>query len=216
MFQKVDNDIWRSHTKNAKSRCKPINNTNRKHCCSNLILFSRSVKSTPCSKNGKIHLTELSVKSTSNKDKIDRRFVQDLIEFNIKANKRRTQKYKHVEYLETITSIVGKGCPWRRHWSSLDLPNTNLEQKWAVSTIPKIIVKSIGKALWAASRQLIGEDGQNTKSPKICNLKHLENNKLQQCISLWRTKVLMRQNSKHKPWAKKRDFSNPQKNQQSP
>jgi hypothetical protein len=42
----------------------------------------------------------------------------------------------------------------------------------------------MGKALCAASGQLIGEDGQNTKRPKICNLKHLENNKLQQRISL--------------------------------
>ncbi len=120
-----------------------------------------------------------------------------------------------VEYLETIITIVGKDCPWRRHWSSLvDLQNTNLEQKRAVSTIPKIIVKSIGKALWAASDQLIGEDVQNTKSPKICNLKHLENNKLQQRISfsLWQTKVLMSQYSKHKPWAKNGDLGTPKNN----
>jgi hypothetical protein len=58
-----------------------------------------------------------------------------------------------------------------------------------------------GEGTLVASGQLISEDIQNTKSPKICNLKYLENNKLQQPIpiSLWRTKVLMSQYSKHKP-----------------
>jgi hypothetical protein len=48
------------------------------------------------------HLTELSIKSTSNKPKIDRRFVQDLIELYRSVNN------SCIEFLEKIITIIGR------------------------------------------------------------------------------------------------------------